>query len=373
MLAPATRLTNDGVDFMSHRVLAFFYAILTELSFAQAEPIFGFELTFTNTNLRRRVDTFGLEPERHAIADRLLELCPLCQKTELKTQYFSPIRIDFPDGMWITISRDPHVVEVQTKPMNSQAIHAARDQFQMLFDACAHVGLRPHQNTGGGHLNIDYHRSFSSDLHRRNFIVDLFNHPELALGAHEFDLYNARPFVLLSEKAKTSFSRSLAAFDAGYMRFLDFLNNIDKSVYRHPKNPVEYWDRHSSLLHKRMALSFDSVCTKTAEPKSAWRFEIRAVRPQSSVDRMLSDIALYRARIRYLSTFEAPLRLENQTFATTRDLRQHFRRFVEESGLDWNDYTSYPPKDWDKYLKRWGMPCHRHFLFTTKDRDDPKR
>jgi len=190
-------------------------------------------------------------------------------------------------GYWIKLELDPWVVEITGKHLTVDGYRRIAPRMNQLFAVAASVGLTPHERIGGGHVHI-CRSSFGGDpLALRNFIVDYFNHPELALGILGWDVLNASPLCGAPAPAITSFIDGLARFDAGQLNLDGFLQHLRLQVYTYSAEHLPT----IAVLSKYQALSVDRPST----------VEIRAIRPQRSFAEFMDIVELFRARIAFLA------------------------------------------------------------------------
>ena len=257
------------------------------LSVLANEAWFGAEWTFTNQST---IDSFAKGDKfddrlelRDKWIDKIMQKCPNCQTNGSK--------VILPDGLWFEITKDLWVLEVNAKPMTLAEIRKYKDILQALvWDCASEVGLTPHYRVGGGHIHLDIKGHFKNNHTLfRNFIVDIFNHPELFMGAFSLDYLNAPPFALLGENAIQSFARALDRYDRGEMSFNLWLSAILKS-YRLSE---DFGTTRIGDI-KFHVLNFDHSET----------LEIRGFRPQVSAEHFLLLAEILSSRIKILESHD---------------------------------------------------------------------
>jgi hypothetical protein len=264
------------------------------------------------------------------------------------TRFFSPNGWDF------TISQDRDVVEVQMKPMTVEMFeHFASDIQDAVFVSAANTNHFPAMFLGGGHINIDAAELLKNPLLLRNLLVDFYNHNELFMGAFGYDTNNSIPWNL-KERDK-EIAAVIARFDAGaYDRDVkNFVEDLSLAVRSNVDRFYHYW-KIDFRPTKFYAVNLESVLAFD-------RLEIRAVRPQLSIDMWNRQIRLLRDRIRYLETLNKPIPIEMKVpLLPIEDPKQFvmtppvdaalalraFYEYVTESGQRWQDHRDYLWPDW---------------------------
>ena len=331
--------------------------------FAFAEGgLFGPEWTFTNKNLISD-SSYMLQATGKTLKLWVQEIekqCPICFiKKEGNFYRFSyEVYLNKKRSAPIfTITRDEMVFEVHTPPHSIKEFKESKSAIQeLVFDTAKLVGLTAHERIGGGHIHLDRLTHFrGSGLLLRNFIVDIFNHPELFMGALSHDYLNAPPLALLSSSAREKFKEILRKYDERKLTLTVFLRSIIKEVYQHSDNEFE---KVNQILNRDNAkynvLSFSNPFT----------IELRGLQPQKSSDHYLLMLNLLEARINYLSRLNQPIsykekdytrsfsatisytdsgkKLHNyKTFLLSEQIIGVYKKYVEESGLKWNDYKDF--------------------------------
>lgn len=323
-------------------------------------PLFGPEFTFTNESIYRadygfnRTEFESIENRRaqSAFVKVLTKRCKASKSCLVKKIYDrngSPsFRVTYHDGVWFNISLDPAVVEVQASPMTTAEWSKNRERFEKdVFEVAKSLGLKPHSDIGGGHIHMGLESSFGGDSKLfRNFIVDFANHPELARGVLADDPANSRALADADDEVKVEFQKAIQRFDQGEIQGVrDLADEIENNVYHF------YKYRNSLPAHaKYQALSFARVTDNSLkfigklEPHQR-TVEFRAFRAQSSFDDFFKEIKLIEGRLRYIKALDHPIEFRDPRHQFTREKMESFRRYVEESGLKWEDYRTLAPDE----------------------------
>lgn len=299
----------------------------------------GYELTFTNAELiragRARGDLPDDTPEnlaacaalattvRAAIGDHIHAI-------EDDGHGFPRHFIAYPDGYWIRIEIDPWCVEVTGRHLSLAAYAEVAPRLEQIFACARAVGLAPHHRIGGGHVHVD-RASFASPRDLRNFLVDYWNHAELALGVLGFDPLNAPALAGCGDAARAALVDGLARFDAGEWELAALLAHVRAAVYvdAAPDLPA------GADRAKYQAIAMHHPFT----------LEVRAVRPHRSFAEFLRVCELFAARVAFLrGRPPIPLRLERwpSDARMPRDLAlDRFATYCAEMAVAYA-----PPLDW---------------------------
>lgn len=136
------------------------------------ETLFGFEFTFMDEN-SKQIKEQCLIPDLNDWWRKI---------KNIMESYFSPfyiselsdcdiniarlnnLKFKFHNDFWFTVSVDPGVVEVQTKPITLYEIEVTYfDIIQGIFDVFT-TTLKMQVGNGGGHVNVDYQTGFCGDF-----------------------------------------------------------------------------------------------------------------------------------------------------------------------------------------------------------------
>jgi len=331
-----------------------------------AEGLYGPEFTFA-------LDGQSITPEKkQELIDHMVRHLVHNQPEGAKFSY-GDLQHTFtsPNGWSFRVSTDPGVVEITMEPMPLVDWRRFKDDIQdAIFVSAANVGLFPWDYLGGGHLNISYKVFGESILLARNFVVDFWNHNELAMGILNFDLNNAFPAALFFNASIDELKSVLTRMEAG--EFLDGQHDIAEFflALNNKLSSAPTWN--SSSAGKMRDLNFKTN-----------RIELRAVRPQASMEVWINQIELIEKRIDYLKRFNKPIPLnprvpihrfdaENDNHVPPISPSQALRSFylyVTEAGLKWENHRVYIWPNWvrdgelqkfessDFFLKRQKNSC----------------
>lgn len=236
--------------------------------------------------------------------------------------------------------------------------HFKNDMQDAIFDSAAIEDIIPALWRGGGHINISK-TAFDSRMLLRNFIVDMINHNELFLGIFGYDTFNALSFQLISPKAQRAALAVIKQFDRGQITDPDkFLWNLQRAMQFEMDPFLRRWGSQLSERGKYFAFNL----LRYSDEKG--RIEIRAVRPQASMDVWIRQIDLFAHRLAYLDQFKRPIPIrpivpikplsfaveeENHTLNPPVDAQlamRAFYKYVTESGLKWQDHRDYLWPQW---------------------------
>lgn len=311
-------------------------------------PTFGAEFTFSNPDLATK--DFGPNRKaREVMMDRIREYCrvALCNVKEGVDAYL----VTYGDGWWFNVSVDPGVIEVQTKASTLEELEGVRPRLNAVFEIAQQSGVYPHPILGGGHINIGAVSAFglgglgeSPENLRlfRDFFVDFANHPELAEGILDEDYFNGPVLNALGEDQRAAFVKLLKDVDEGKVTTIaDFTRRLQKEVYF--RTVHEKWgppQKYQALNVKRIPDdSFDD------EVKT---LEIRPVRAQKNADEFIREARLFQKRLEYLKSLSKPVPYVFKRFkwSEKRQALRHFYQYVQEAGLDPEDYRSVLDDKW---------------------------
>jgi hypothetical protein len=302
------------------------------------------------------------------LKQRLVHDRPIGEKFEV---YFKNIDDELrfvlrsPSGWYAALGVDPGVLEWTTNPMTLQQFQNFKNEIQeVIFTIPGEIGLGPALFAGGGHINVGL-GPFSSDrLLLRNFVVDLLNHSELFLGVFNHDTNNAiSPWLL-----KVSDLNRIIDFLKSppevlqSMELEDFMWKMENSFNVYTNDPYLDYFRPLTAHYFHVRNTGVAFCFRQDkhiyqdQRLGSWRMEIRAVRPQTSMDVFLNQIELIQKRVDFLSRQSDYLQLQNRLQIDFRGrvedrvynppvdpqaALQSFYEFVTESGLRWEDHQSY--------------------------------
>ena len=218
-----------------------------------------------------------------------------------------------PNGWWFEPRRDNGVIEVKMSPLTvDEWKNFARDIQDAVFVTAYNQRYFPALYLGGGHINLDLSELIKDPLLLRNFIVDYWNHNELALGIFNYDSHNSISLSLLNKSNQDRIYQFIRNFDflLGKSRkptetqILQLLKDISGETYSSSSFVDVSWGTNThwgmSARGKRTDLFFGHAANQM-------RLEIRAVRPQSDVYTWIHQISLIQSRLQYLSKKRTPI------------------------------------------------------------------
>lgn len=303
-------------------------------TFALKQVLFGPEFTFSPSRAGLSTRAVWERMEKHLIKDQ-----PEGAKFRLGAlngrEYLTS-----PNGWWVSWYWDLGSVEVQTRPMTVAEFKRFRDDMHdAIFVSAANEGYFPELWRGGGHINLNVANFQENTLLYRNFIIDLLNHNELFMGIFNYDVSNATPHELVHVFHPTSRLRSdvpalLEVLDGRLQGGASFESMT--SLFKEYLKGFSFW--------------FFKI--------EQQRIEIRAVRPQASIDVWIHQIELIEARLKYLENIKTPIPYQPRVAmdAEPRDrltppvdpqeAMKSFYVYVRESGLPWKDHRDYLWPQW---------------------------
>ena len=332
-----------------------FFALFATSTYALGPVLFGPEFTF---------DIFGRQESRSrkALIGRMRKHLIHGQVngarfTETKLAR-KRIRFTSPNGWSFVVSTDPGVMELQMPPSTVDFYrHYQRDMQDAIFASASNVNMFPAEFRGGGHINLSMSTFDGNPLLLRNFLVDLYNHNELFLGAFGYDTHNSLSYSLFIEERKLQIKHFLETVDLDDVSVSDLPILVARIQQNVKDRFLVQWRPDSAPRIKGFAVNFNHV---DQTPFS--RIEIRAVRPQASMDMWVRQIALLEARIKYLETlteripFQERVPLQELDLVVARhdinppidpqEALRSFYAYVTESGQRWQAHSDYLWPDW---------------------------
>lgn len=307
---------------MMRGICSFVLLIIAASAFGQ-EPIrFGPEFVLCHPQ-KHDIAIFYRHMKKHLTEDQ-----PEGAKFTVERPKFDHERLISPNGWWISAYPDSGCLEVLTKPMTVEEFKAFKSDMQdAIFASGAATGFFPQLWQGGGHINIDVNVFRKNLTLYRNFIIDLLNHNELFMGIFEYNMTNA------------GFPHELKNSDPEKA-----LQLIERDISRGRLTFARITEHFQMNLHGR-SFSFENMHEN--------RLEIRAVRPQASMDVWVRQIELLEARIRYLEKMTYPIAFHPRVpwqFKVYDKLKppvdpqeamKSFYVYVSEAGLRWQDHNDY--------------------------------
>ncbi len=271
--------------------------------------------------------------------------------------------IDFlPTEIYFTIKdiefiakTDPTVVEIVPRhPVELATWLECEPLIQtFIYDTAKKAGLNPAtQFANGMHWNLDYESFFGEKKGLfRNFLVDFFNHSELVTGALLEDEFNAS-HTLHDDDNLRRFSALIQKYDQGGMTDKWFL-------------------MESSRILTRNSVHYQAVTIRGTE---ATRIEFRFFRQTDTAEQMNRLLNLFVKRIDYLErsskktelasdfpiygrTYGENLYRKGKRYfnSSNSDIDQgilRFAEYIQESGLDFEDYQFTLKKSWQARIPK---------------------
>lgn len=287
---------------------------------ALGEDRFGPEFTFTNPTLQAQHGIhIGVLDAQEAFRRHMESACRGggCTVTQDRDRRgVVSYRVTYPDGWYYNISVDQKVVEVTTKPGTRADFREMADRIRGdIFGAAAAVGLLPHPDRGGGHIHIDAGRFDRNPLLLRNFLVDFYNHPEVAVG-----ILRHRPsgqaihLAELPEPLRRVFHEIIAEFDAARAAGKGW-TAVELARQIHERVHVPHVGREERA--HRFAINLGHFIHGEEGQRT---LEIRAVRPQADVETFLAALDLLEGRLDRLES-------RGDVVPVNRDVRMPDPRF----------------------------------------------
>lgn len=345
------------------------------------------ELWANPKNYKSTPGHIGFWVERERIdAKRLMwevkKLCPTLKCRIEKTHYKhgDEYLVIFEDGLWVRISYDPAVVEIQMKPQTLAELKRNKSRLQtVIFDAAKATGLYLDHGHSAGHFNIGFFSFFGRDFKsvRRfmSFLVDLENNPELFLGALGDSLPSAKTFsqqkysqrVLFGNIAEISNIHHLTS-ERNIEIFLNYVlkkvleaqkrphlkntNNRRDSLHNQAVNLEDIYRHIYALLHPESAdvrsnMNSD-VEAKGLEPTPTDRpIELRGIRAQRSIHEFILLAELFKLRMKYLESYDLPILYAARSIKnpSPQEIVTRFYIYVTESGGSFHKFKILLPRE----------------------------
>lgn len=337
--------------------LLLFFAMFAISAHALGPVLFGPEFTFDiyGRQSEKSRKTLIVRMRKHLVHGQR----PGAQFKEIKMAK-KRVRFTSPNGWSYVVDTDPGVIEIQMPPSTVAFYREFQSDMQdAIFASASNVNMFPSDFRGGGHINLSMVTFEGNPLLLRNFIVDLYNHNELFLGVFGYDTHNALSYSLLPETRKEEIIHLCETFNPTDALITDLPIAIARSQQNVLDPYVLHWRKDASPRIKSFAVNFNHVdSTHTS------RIEIRAVRPQASMDVWVRQTALFEARIKYLEKLNEPIPLRERVAVQKpgADFEHHaihppvdpqealrsFYVYVTEAGERWSDHNDYLWPDWIK-------------------------
>ncbi len=308
--------------------------------------LFGPEWTFYNPRIN---DSYSIGNSLSKISKIIKSKCHHC-----KFKGYLSFTLD---GFDYFLTYDSPVIEIKASPMTTRQIKDQLQNIQLIFDSVKKEGFKPHYRLVGGHIHLDKRTHFKNNiLLFRNFLVDLYNNSELFMGALSHDYLNAPPLAVLGKESK----RELKSL----------LKEVDKSILSHKEITFDYHYLLNRINYDVYGIHSDSLPLESGGGGRKYQavnlnhedtIEVRGFQPQQSAEHYLKMTLLLEARLKYLSQFKKPIPYKEKhyeekiswTWDRKKNLHAYktslssgliisvYRNYVEESGLNWNEYKQY--------------------------------
>lgn len=283
---------------------------------------------------------------------KILEKCPTygCKATEAYGKHGTSkdITIQFADGWWFRLSHDPGVIEVMTKPATIEELRARQAVIDdLLFETARKLGLTGTPRKNGpvaGHFNFGLRSAFGDDTELfLRFFVDYANRPFLALGALGYDTLNAPPLLFLEKAAHEELEKIISEFEKKKqskrpMSLMTLGKQILARVYKYSYDPEVRadGDHYQAFSIKKLP----SMSKDKDMPG-----ELRAIYAQNSMADFILMAELFEARLAYLKKQSGPivLNMPTQREYSSEELVEHFKKYLDEAGLDYKRYKALLP------------------------------
>lgn len=321
------------------------------------EGLYGPEFTFTENG---QVSKLAKSQFINHLRYHLLEFQPPAAKFTEDYDIDEPSEPVFrsPNGWWFKVTDNPGVLEIPMKPMTLAEIKRFKHDIQdAIFASAANSGLEVWDYLGGGHINFDIRIFGGKILLARNFVVDFWNHGELAMGILNYDTTNALPLNLYKPITVQAIRKIIERCDRG--EFGDGEPAIER-----------FLAELDSVLHHGISVFGDSAQGKHHDLHFGHpgRIEIRSVRAQPNMDVWIHQLELIENRInnhlrpmtepiplKFFVNPRHPLNLSKGPEGSAwtppvnpqRALKSFFR-YVSEAKLDWKDHRDYIWPPWQK-------------------------
>lgn len=353
------------------------------------EPMFGPEFTFTNDeliNASNRIGTNWIDtPENRKVQlawrDLMEKRCAenkTCSVIERRNSHgLKVFQITYTDGFHYTVSLDPHVVELQMKPMTIPETVANRDRIQRdIFEVAQELGLSAHDYYGGGSIHIDKKSGFENDpMLFLDFFIDYSNHYTLSTRCMGQYFDNAPPVLGLPEKNVAKLRQIIASARAKHAakeavrvstqedetsgKSAPSIGQIAEQI-RTQVYSTTYYSQFRPT-QKYQALNLDKMRFQDEKHHTV---EVRGIRAQRSADEYINMMRIFRARINFLNMRrkhqlpDIPLldqltdqtqgtSLEDSVFYHREKVRSadQYRRYISQTGLGWDSFQNVIPQD----------------------------
>ncbi len=347
-----------------------------------SEYTYGAELTFTNSEILESqralrsgtINSDMSERYQKLLIDKILENCLDCSVEKHIDKYGLEYgRILYPDGWYFNVTLDPAVVEVTAKPIPDSKLQEYTKRLDRdLYANARELGLRPSRNTGGGHIHFGAQSFFEGNPeYFRDFMVDMYNHGELAEGIFADDHYNSPPIKAHPKAQRDAFIRTIEAFD----------NDPEDSIIglglKIREGTYDYQVANWGPTEKYQAINIERMVVEGFEA-SEETIEVRSIRPQQNGEQFALIANLFKKRMEYLKRQRkqgSVLKLNHVTGMTVEQKFQSFIRFITEADEDPADYFRILPAEyldlaWKKLEQLYPGDLEKKILFISKVSQD---
>lgn len=316
------------------------------------ESTFGPEFTFTNSTLvnegnkalsealaKGRNPFYALKTKFNmekyeAFKDILIKRCKVrqdCTTSIGSDKHGENVRVTYKDGFYFEVGIDMCVIETQTKPGRIADFVFNKKRLETdLWKVAESLDLRPHNRTGQGHVHIGLSAFNHDPLLLRNFFVDYTNHPELAYGALGNHLLNSPPVAALKPEQRTGLKLALEKFDSLSKKTIpEFVRLIHK--YTYTSSTASGWGG-ADYYHAIRLQRSESI-------NEASTVEIRAFRPQATVDEFVLQLELIQGRIDFLKG-KRPVEYQDtgKYEYSPQEVVNGFHKYITEANLSWEKF-----------------------------------
>lgn len=288
---------------------------------------------------------------------------PQSQYRETLRKLKSPAKWNYkvvtPQGWWFIISPDPGVVEIKTKPSTAYQLEKQISTMRkLIFEVADELHLTGKGETA--HLNVGNLSAFKNNPQKfARFYADATNHFELWTGIMGYDPISAADISQLHVSAQIKLANFLMKLQKGapgsplWTHATDAAKEINEIVGA----DLDLFQilpglRELSTQRKRKEQSVNvtrmyQTFNQSPQAPDEQRVELRAIRQPDSPEEAVLFAKLIQARIRYLDTLPDPVSMHirfSKTRLSVPELLGRFKLFVEETGLQWDDFKIVIPK-----------------------------
>ncbi len=332
-------------------------------------PTFGYEWEFLRDEWQEDQGfNYNEDEHRDKLVAKIKEHCNKTKKCSVQGN-----KVIYPGGYWFEVNTDPGVIEVQGKPVTLREFREVQDRLQRdLFDVARSAKYYPRSNTyGAGHIHIGAREAGfgeNPDL-LRNFLMDFFNHHELATGVLEWDTNNALSIPENKLEVRKSILAAFEDYDRSAREVFDLKDLVGKikDAYALDPNGSKYQSINLDHLWIQTppGAVYDPVRkewkVRRGKVKMGGTIEIRSIKAQESAEDFARLTELFQARIEKLKNIPALLRAGDWKLEKSKpNMVARFRTYVEETGLDFKDYRHFLP-EWLSFYgrgaKSYAEPC----------------